>query len=98
MTRKLPLIRLSTANPFLLELRGRHIDAAAILRQAALPEDIPASGELFVSSTAIYALIEECAEVANDPCFGYGAGSAVALLDWGLLTKATVERPRGESC
>jgi AraC-like DNA-binding protein len=39
MTNNLPLIRLSSINPFLMELRVRNIDAATVLREGSLDLD-----------------------------------------------------------
>ena len=82
MTSNLPLIRLSAINPFLLELRRRGEDAAALLRSLDLPEDIPASSELFVSSLSIYELVERSAEIAGDPYLGFRLGSQLDLNEW----------------
>ena len=91
MTSNLPLIRLSIINPFLTELRVRNIDAAAVLRQAGLPIDIPASSELFVSPTSVYAFIERCADVANDPYLGFAVGSSLDLNGWEPIGMAASE-------
>jgi len=82
MTSNLPLIRLSAINPFLLELRRRGEDAAALLRSLDLPEDIPASSELFVSSLSIYELVERSAEIAGDRYLGFRLGSQLDLNEW----------------
>jgi len=82
MTSNLPLIRLSAINPFLLELRRRGADAAALLRSLDLPGDIPASTELFVSSLSVYALVERSAEIVGDPYLGYRLGRNLDLNQW----------------
>jgi len=82
MTSNLPLIRLSAINPFLLELRRRGEDAASLLRSLDLPEDIPASNELFVSSLSIYELVERSAEIAGDRYLGFRLGSQLDLSEW----------------
>jgi AraC-like DNA-binding protein len=91
MTSNLPLIRLSAINPFLLELRRRGADAAALLRSLDLPEDIPASSELFVSSLSIYELVERSAEIAGDPYLGYRLGSQLELNRWEPIALAAGE-------
>lgn len=91
MTNNLPLIRLSAINPFLLELRRRGADAAALLRSLGLPEDIPASGELFVPSLLIYEFVERSAEVAGDPYLGFKLGSQLDLHGWEPIALAASE-------
>jgi AraC-like DNA-binding protein len=91
MTSSLPLIRLSAINPFLLELRRRGADAAGLLRSLDLPEDIPASGELFVSSLSIYELVERSAEIVGDPFLGFSLGSQLDLNKWEPIAVAASE-------
>ena len=91
MTRKLPLIRLSAINPFLLELRNRGADAGSLLRSLSLPEDIPASSELFVSSLAIYEFVERSAEIAGDPYLGFALGNELSLHSWEPIALAASE-------
>jgi AraC-like DNA-binding protein len=91
MTSSLPLIRLSAINPFLLELRRRGADAGALLRSLDLPADIPASGELFVSSLSIYELVERSAEIVDDPFLGFGLGSQLDLNKWEPIALAASE-------
>ena len=91
MTRKLPLIRLSAINPFLLELRSRGADAASLLYSLGLPEDIPASSELFVSSLSIYEFVERSAEIADDPYLGFKLGSELSLQAWEPIALAASE-------
>ena len=91
MTSNLPLIRLSAINPFLLELRRLGEDAAALLRSLDLPEDIPASSELFVSSLSIYELVERSAEIAGDPYLGFRLGSQLDLNKWEPIALAASE-------
>ncbi len=91
MTSNLPLIRLSAINPFLLELRRRGADAAALLRSLDLPEDIPASNELFVSSLSVYALVERSAEIVGDPYLGYRLGRNLDLNQWEPIALAARE-------
>jgi AraC-like DNA-binding protein len=91
MTSSLPLIRLSAINPFLLELRRRGADAAALLRSLDLPAEIPASSELFVSSLSIYELVERSAEITGDPYLGYKLGSQLDLYEWEPIALAASE-------
>jgi AraC-like DNA-binding protein len=91
MKKNLPLIRLSAVNPFLTELVGRGIDARQILREMDLPEKIPASSELFVSSNAMYRIVERAGELSNDALFGYKIGSRTDLGDWSPMARAVSE-------
>ena len=91
MTSSLPLIRLSAANPFLLELRSRKLDAAQLLREMDLPEKIPASSELFVSSQAMYQLVEKSSEIADDAHLGFTIGQKIDLNDWTPMAIAASE-------
>jgi len=92
MTKKgLPLIRLSSINPFLHELQRRGVDAGALLREYELPGRVPASGELFVSAATMYSLIERCAEVANDPYLGFRIGKQLVLHNWEPIAKAACD-------
>jgi len=84
----LPLIRLSAINPFLLELSRRRTDAGELLRKMDLPDDIPASGEVFVSAQAIYEFVERSADAANDPYLGFSIGQALELHDWEPIAQA----------
>jgi AraC-like DNA-binding protein len=88
MAKGLPLIRLSTINPFLLELQHRNADAEAMLRELSLPTDIPASHELFVEPNTVYSLVERSAAVAQDEYLGFHIGSKISLLDWGPISLA----------
>jgi AraC-like DNA-binding protein len=88
MTSSLPLIRLSAANPFLLELESRSLDARQLLRDLDLPENIPASSEIFVASSAMYRIVEKAAELAKDPYFGFGIGQRTELTDWSPIALA----------
>lgn len=90
-TSNLPLIRLSSINPFLLELSRRRANARDLLRDMNLPDDVPASGELFVSALAIYEFVERSADAANDPYFGYQIGQALELHEWEPITRAVEE-------
>ena len=87
----LPLIRLSAINPFLLELSRRRTDAGELLRKMELPDDIPASGEVFVSAQAIYEFVERSADAANDPYLGFSIGQALELHDWEPIAQAAAE-------
>ena len=87
----MPLIRLGAINPFLLELRRRGADAAALLRSLNLPEDIPASNELFVSSLSIYELVERSAEIVGDHFFGFRLGRGLDLNKWEPIAMAARE-------
>jgi AraC-like DNA-binding protein len=88
MTSNLPLIRLSAINPFLLELSRRGIDARPLLQDLGLPTEIPASHELFVASTAIYAFVERSAKLAADQFLGFSIGSALDLGSWDPIATA----------
>mgnify|MGYP001828736050 CR=1 FL=1 len=88
MPSSLPLIRLSAINPFLLELRRRGVGVGGLLRDLGLPEDIPASQELFVAPTAIYEFVERSAEIAGDPYLGFTVGSALDLDRWDPIADA----------
>ena len=87
-TSNLPLIRLSAINPFLMELERRGVDGGAILSRSGLPEAIPASSDLFASAAAIYEIVEECAEVADDPHLGFQVGEALDLNQWEPIARA----------
>ena len=82
MTKSIPLIRLSSVNPFLLELRRRGLNAEGLLREMNLPTDIPASPEIFLASSAVYELVERTADVADDPFLGFGVGRQLDLTKW----------------
>ena len=88
MTSNLPLIRLSAINPFLLELSRRGIDARPLLQDLGLPTETPASHELFVASTAIYAFVERSAKLAADQFLGFSIGSALDLRAWDPIAAA----------
>ena len=88
MTSNLPLIRLSAANPFLLELRDRRLPVAQLLREMDLPERIPASDELFVSSNVMYRIVEKSSEIAGDPHFGFTIGQKLDLQGWAPMASA----------
>ena len=91
MTSSLPLIRLSAANPFLLELRNRKLDAAQVLREMDLPEKIPASSEIFISSQAMYQIVEQSGGIANDAHLGFTVGQKTDLSDWAPMAAAAAE-------
>lgn len=91
MKKKLPLIRLSSANPFFLELRERGIDVSSILVDMKLPLDIPASDELFVSSSVMYRLVEQMGALADDASFGFSIGRQMDLLNWTPMAMAADE-------
>jgi len=88
MTSNLPLIRLSAANPFLLELQRRRLPVGRLLRDMDLPEKIPASDELFVSSRVMYQIVETSSEIAGDPHFGFTIGQKIDLHDWAPIATA----------
>jgi len=90
MTSNLPLIRLSAANPFLLELQRRKLPVGQLLRDMDLPEKIPASDELFVSSRVMYQIVEKSSEVADDRHFGFIIGQKMNLHDWAPISSAFV--------
>ena len=91
MTNKLPLIRLSAINPFLLELRRRGLDARPLLEGLGLPTDIPASHELFCAASAIYQLVEQSASLAEDPYLGFSIGDRLELQSWDPIALAVRE-------
>lgn len=91
MTSSLPLIRLSAANPFLLELRSRKLDAAQLLREMDLPEKIPVSDEVFVSSHAMYRIVEKSGEIADDAHFGFAIGQRTDLHGWAPIAIAAAQ-------
>ena len=91
MKTNLPLIRLGAANPFLIEIAARNLDATQILREMDLPEKIPTSSELFVSSDVMYRIIERTAELANDIYFGYKIGKRTDLRSWTPMERAVDE-------
>ena len=88
MTSNLPLVRLGAANPFLLELKRRKLPVAELLRELDLPENIPASNELFVSSDVMYRIVEESSELADDPHLGFSIGQKVDFREWAPIAAA----------
>ena len=88
MTSNLPLVRLSAANPFLLELQRRKLAVAGLLRELDLPDNIPASNELFVASDVMYRIVEKSSELADDPYLGFTIGQQVDLRDWAPIATA----------
>lgn len=88
---KLPLIRLSSINPFLVELQRRSIDASACLRKLGLPETVPASSEVFVAPLKLYEFVEHSAVIAQDPHFGYRIGQQLDIVDWDPISLAANE-------
>ena len=88
MTSKLPLIRLSSINPFLLELRRRDAPVGDLLRDLGLPTDIPTEEDLFVAPKTIYEFVERSADVAGDPHFGFAIGRALKLEGWVPISRA----------
>jgi len=91
MKKSLPLIRLSSLNPFLIELKERGLDISRILVDKDLPPDIPASGELFVSPNVMYQLVEESGQLAHDPFLGYSIGRRMDLRHWTPMARAAEE-------
>jgi len=89
MTTNLPLIRLSSVNPFLLELARRGVDARSLLHDFGLPTAVPASHDIFVASETIYLLVEKSAELARDKNLGFAIGSALDLQTWDPIASAT---------
>jgi AraC-like DNA-binding protein len=90
-TNNLPLVRLSSINPFLLELSRQRVDTGAMLRELGLPTDVPASSEFFVSAAAIYEFVEKTAEVAGDPYFGFRIGEGLDLGAWEPIALAVAK-------
>jgi AraC-like DNA-binding protein len=91
MTNNLLLIRLSAANPFLLELRNRKLNVAQLLREMDLPENVPASGELFVSSHVMYQIVEKSSEIADDAHLGFTIGQKIDLGEFPPIAAAALE-------
>ena len=91
MPKVLPLIRLSAVDPFMLELKRRGFDWRPLMQEQGLPTQLPASNDLFVASSAIYALVEQSAELANDRFLGYTVGSNLDLARWDPISIA-IER------
>ncbi len=87
----LPLIRLSSINPFLVELARRKVDAGALLREMGLPGKVPASGEVFIPARTIYQFLEKTADAANDPYLGFNIGQNLNLQDWVPIAHAVAE-------
>jgi AraC-like DNA-binding protein len=87
----LPLIRLSSINPFIIELGHRDIDAASLLQACGLPRDTPASSDLFVAPIAIYDFVERSAKIAEDLHLGYKVGTQLNLQDWEPIALATAK-------
>jgi AraC-like DNA-binding protein len=83
-----PLIRLSSINPFLQELVARGLNPRSLLEELGLPGQIPASSELFVAAPSIYKIVENSARVANDRYFGARLGAKIDLLDWEPIAEA----------
>ncbi len=83
-----PLIRLSAINQFLKELVSRDIDPGQLLEEQGLPVQIPASSDLFVSALCMYAMVEQSAELANDPYLGATIGGKLDLLAWEPIAQA----------
>ena len=79
---KLPLIRLSSINPLLVELQRRSIDASACLRKLGLPDTVPASSEIFVAPLKVYEFVEHSADFARDRHIGYRVGQKLDIVDW----------------
>ena len=90
-TTNLPLIRLSTINPFLLELARRKVDAGKLLRGMGLPGTVPATNEVFVTALTIYQLIEKTASVANDPYLGFSIGQDIDLHEWEPMASSAAD-------
>ena len=84
----IPLIRLSAINPFLKELVSRDIDPGQLLEEQGLPVQIPASSDLFVSAICMYSMVEQSAELANDPYLGATVGGKLDLLAWEPIAQA----------
>ena len=89
MTTNLPLIRLSSVNPFLLELKRRGVDPRSLLKDLGLPAQVPASHDLFVASFTVYELVEKSAVLANDKYMGFHVGSILDLQSWDPIIDAT---------
>ena len=88
MTNNLPLIRLSSINPFLLELERRNAAPGPLLAELGLPTDVPASSDLFVAPAAIYELVERSSDLAGDRYLGFAIGSSLDLHAWEPIAAA----------
>jgi len=91
MPPNLPLIRLSSVNPFLLELSRRNLDGGVILRKMGLPAQVPASGDLFASALAVYEIVEECAQIADDRYLGHRIGQEMDPVQWEPIAQAIAD-------
>ncbi|MGI9263114.1 MAG: helix-turn-helix domain-containing protein [Woeseiaceae bacterium] len=87
----LPLIRLSSVNPFLLELARRNVDGRELLRRFGLPDVVPASSDLFASAVTVYEVVEECAIVADDPHLGFKVGRNIDFAEWEPIARALTD-------
>ena len=74
-----------------MELRERGQDAASLLGSLGLPENVPASHDLFVAAPSIYELVERSADVAGDSFLGYSIGCQLDLQAWEPIAKAVQE-------
>lgn len=91
LSTNLPLIRLSSVNPFLMELNRRNLDGGAILRKMGLPGQVPASSDLFASALTIYEIVEESAAVAKDPQIGLNLGKNLDIARWDPIARAAAD-------
>lgn len=81
-------MRLSAANPFLIELERRKCDTSSLLGELGLPTTVPASPDLFIALPMMYSLVERCAELSGDTYFGFKVGSAVDVRHWDPFAEA----------
>ncbi len=84
-------MRLSAANPFLIELERRKCKTSTMLADLGLPTDVPASPDLFVALPTMYSLVEQCAEISGDSHFGFKVGSAIDVRRWDPFRDAAAE-------
>lgn len=81
-SRKLPLVKLSLAVPFIMELDRRGIDAGGILSEHNLSREMFSAADLFVPAVVVYGLCESVAKAAADPFVGVRVGEALDLYAW----------------
>ena len=84
-------MRLSAANPFLLELERRRCDTSDLLGGLGLPIAVPASSELFIALPTMYDLVEGTAEIAGDTHFGFTVGIGLDVRQWDPFRQAAVD-------
>ncbi len=81
-------MRLSAANPFLIELERHECDTSTMLAELGLPTDVPASPEVFIALPTMYALVERTAELSGDSDFGFKVGATLEVQQWDPFREA----------